>query len=167
VYTDRQFFDCVGTSDFTVNSNKRQLIYWALQRAVVENGDIPDYHMIQNKQKIYVNKTLYADFFKDTVNAQLDVGDIPAEIKGVQFCLKSKSELQDIANRASDFMYLSLGEIKIDTHYASIGITNDWMLSKMSMKAGEISLAGGGYVLQYYKKNGRWVFDRITDRWIS
>lgn len=167
LYTDEQFFNCANTADFTIDSDKKQLIYWALQRAVVKNRDIPDYRMIKDKQKIFVENTLQTNFFKDTVNNELRKYEVPAAIDDVQFCLKSIAELQEIANRTSDFMYLSLGEVRIDTNYATIGIANSWMVSAKSMKAGEIYLAGGGYILKFYKMNGKWIYQEKAYSWSS
>ncbi|QTD39153.1 hypothetical protein JL193_07920 [Polaribacter batillariae] len=164
-----------------MDSDLKELVYKSLQRAVVVEKDIQEYQSIWKKNRIYVlnrfqlNETLVLSKFDSVKNAYeinskkdykyLKLDEIPNEIGNVAFCLKSKSELQKIADKTrEDFLFLSFSMIKIEKETATIKINNTWKVSKHSKK---IYLSGGGYTCKYQKINGEWKFNKIISRWIS
>lgn len=165
-YTEAKFFDCTTAENYKRDTDKKELIYKILTHAVVEEKDIPDYNLIKDKQKIYIQNIYYGAFLGEEGKKTfpLSASEIPPEIDGVFFCLKSKAELQKIADKSSPFLYLSFAEIKIDGDIATIGISNSWQ----STTNGNVSyLSGGGYVWQFKKINGEWEFDKILSNWMS
>jgi|GEM_PF-1423961 len=171
VYTHNDYFDCDKNSSFKADTDRKQLIYAILERAVVSKKDIPDYQLISDKSKIYINNVSYSRFFGGMTKpneSQILVSQIPSTIGNVQFCLKSQSKIQAIANKTDDFLYLTLGNIKITGKTAKIGLSNSWAVSKKN-KGEFIHLSGGGYILTFKKVNGQWVFDETkpVHSWIS
>lgn len=165
-YTDTKFFDCAKTENYKKDSDKKELIYKVLKRAVVDEKDIPDYNLIKDKKKIYIENNYAASILDEEEMKILPLtsSEIPSEIKGISFCLKSKPELQAIADKTSPFLYLTFKEIKIDGDIAIIGISNSWQPITKSKVA---YLSGGGYVLQFKKVNGVWEFDKVLKSWMS
>jgi len=167
--------------DYKIDSDLKELVYKAIQRAVVTEKDIQEYNSIWKKHRIYVlnqyeiNEPLIIPKF-DSVNNSYKINskrnwkylkssEIPSEIGNVSFSLKSKSELQKIADKTwEDFLYLSFSIIKIEGKSATIKINNTWKVSKHSKK---VYLSGGGYTCIYKKINRKWEFEKITSRWIS
>lgn len=144
------------------------MIFDILNRATVELKDITDYGLLKDKKNIYINRTYYSRFSAptkaDIQEFQFEDSEIPAEIKDVRYCLKSQDELQKIANETSDFVYLTFGNIEFTEDLAQIGLATGWQSQTNSKK---MYLSGGGYVLQYKKVDGKWVFDKILKSWIS
>ncbi|HBY69540.1 MAG TPA: hypothetical protein DEG69_18410 [Flavobacteriaceae bacterium] len=170
-YTNSNYFNCAKNNTYEANTDKKQLIYAILERAVVSKKDIPDYQLISNKNKIYINNVSYTRFFGGMTKpneSQVFVSEIPSTIGDVQFCLKSESELQAIANKTDDFLYLTLGSIKITDETAKIGLSNSWIVKKRN-KGKYVMMSGGGYILTFKKVNGEWVFDETkpVHSWIS
>ena len=133
LYTDNKYFDCNETSDFKADTDKKQLIYAILERAVVSKKDIPDYRLITDKTNIYVSNISYSKFFGGLDKPQeipIDPKEIPTEIEKVRFCVKSKMEIQAISDKTKDFLYLTLGNIEINAQTANIGLSNSWVVSK-------------------------------------
>tara|TARA_R100000306_G_C4345769_1_gene127575 strand:- start:24 stop:473 length:450 start_codon:yes stop_codon:yes gene_type:complete len=149
-----------------MDSDKKELIYKILKRAVVEEKDIPDYSLINDKKKIYIQDLWIESFWSEKPPKTFLVRstEIPPQINGVSFCLKSKSEMQIIADNTSGFTYLTLGVIKIDNNSATIGIDHGFQTKTNSNK---VILAGGGYVWQFKKVNGEWMFDKILSHFQS
>ena len=165
-YTDSKFFDCPSPENYKMDSDKKELIYKILNRAVVEEKDIPDYILIKDKKKIYINTIWYESFWSDKPpkTFPLNPTDVPSEIDGVSFCLKSLEELQAIANKTSDFTFLSFGKIEINGSTATIGIDHGWMGQTNDNK---VHLSGGGFIWQFKKINGEWMFDKILRHYQS
>jgi len=165
-YSDAKYFNCTKTENYTKDTDKKELIYKILKRAVVDKKDIPDYNLIKDKKKIYINNEYYGALQGEEAKKAmlLDISEIPPEIGEVSFCLKSKTELQTIANKTSDFLYLSFGELKIDGDIATIGIETGW---QPKINSENVYLSGGGYVCQFIKVNGEWKFDKVLKNWMS
>jgi len=165
-YTSSNHFDCKQSSDFKADTDRKQLIYMILNRAVVENKDIADYQLIKDKKKIYILDRYYSAFTGPTrpKSYLLDSNNIPNQIEDVKFCLKSKNELQKIADETIPFTYLTFANIKINENTATIGISNGWQ----AQTNGNIAyLSGGGYVWQFKKVEGTWEFDKILSNFQS
>ncbi len=170
-YTRKAFFD-QKPHEYQMNSDVKTLIYLCLERAVVNEKDIPDYSLIADKTHIYVHNVFYLEnggfVTPEELNSSpvvIEENDIPAQISGVKFCLKSKPELQDIANQSrQDFMYINFNLIIIDNEKAFIQVSNKWMVNQNSNTS---YLSGGAYSCLFKKINGRWVFDKIAKMIIS
>ena len=164
IYTSREYFDCDKKSDFKADTDKKQLIYEILKRAVVSTKDIPDYQLIS-----YINNVVYSKFFggfDKPLESSIERSEVPNKIGNVQFCVKSKSELQKIADRTDDFLYLTLGNIKIKEDTATIGLMTSWAVSKEN-KNKRIMMSGGGYVWEFKKKDGTWKFVKAISHFQS
>ncbi len=169
LYTSNEYFDCNKTSDFKADTDKKQLIYAILERAVVSKKDIPDYTLITDKMNIYVNSISYSKFFGGIDKPQenpIDPKDVPTQIEKVRFCVKSQLEIQAIADKTNDFLYLTFGNIEIKGNIAKIGISNGWVVSKKN-KGKYVMLSGGGYVWEFKKVNGIWKFHEIKSHFQS
>ena len=167
-YTSSEFFDSKLTSDFNLDSDKKQLIFTILSRAVVEKKDIPDYNLIKDKKRFYIVDVHYPKFV-DTIMPKsypINPSDIPMRIGDIEFCVKSKTEIQNIADKTDDFMYLTFGKIEIRGNYAKIGLDNGWVVSKKN-KGKYVIMSGGGYELHFEKINGQWRFDKVYSHWQS
>jgi len=70
LYTNNKYFDCNITSDFNADTDKKQLIYAILERAVVSKKDIPDYRLITDKMNIYVSNISNSKFSGGLSNPQ-------------------------------------------------------------------------------------------------
>lgn len=153
-------------------------MYLSLKRAVVTEKDIQDYWSIWKKNRIYVASEYYTEIKKNKTLGEfsfsniphkldnLSFEDFPSKIKSVRFCLKSRKELQKIANRTwEDFLHISFELIKIEDNKATIKINNTWIVS--NKHPNKSYLSGGGYVASYEKINGKWQFIKIMSRWIS
>lgn len=166
-YTDSIFFDCRDKQGQNLNSDKSILIFQALNKSVVEDKDVADYGLIKDKKKLYVLDKWYSSFFGTTEDEvkkyPLSADEVPSRISSVEFCLKSEQELQEIADKTSAFIYLSIGDIEITGDIAKVGIATGWKGKSGSKTA---YLSGGGYVLQYKKINGDWVFDKMLRSWM-
>ena len=162
LYTDIKYFDCNKMSDFKADTDKKQLIYAILERAVVSKKDIPDYRLITDKINIYVNNISYSEFSGGLNKPQeisIDPKEVPTEIGIVRFCVKSKMEIQAIADKTNNFLYLTLGNININEDTAKIGLSNNWVVRKKNNGKYGI-MSGGGYILTFKKINGSWIFDK-------
>jgi hypothetical protein len=170
-YTSKTFFD-TKPHDYQMNTDVKTLIYLCLDRAVVKERDIPDYSLISDKAHIYIQDLYYTKnggfITAEEFNASavvLDDHDIPNQISGISFCLKSTSELQDIANQSQqDFMFLNFSLISIENNRAIVQLNNNWMVQQNSEGR---YLSGGGYTCLFKKVNGQWVFDKVTKMIIS
>jgi hypothetical protein len=138
---------------------RQAIIKKILTRALVDEKDIPDYHLIEDKSHIYILATGYSHFLGNTETFIVNEDDVPNKIKDVQFCLKSEAELQKIADNTYPFLYLTLGEFTLEGDIATIGLINGWQRQKNSKI---IFLSGGGYVWKLKKINGDWTFTDIV-----
>jgi len=172
LYLKDRHFDC-AESVFEMDSDLKELIFKSLKRAVVTEKDIPDYQLIWIKHRIYVENEYQKN--KSDITSEEDwqasvsylkSNEIPSQIEDVSFCLKSKPELQKIADRTwENFLHLSFRLIKIEGREATVKIDNTWIVSKHTKK--KFFLSGGGYTCVYMKVNGKWQFEKITMSWIS
>jgi hypothetical protein len=180
LYIKDKHFNC-NNKESRIDSDLKELVYKAIKRAVVIERDIQEYNSIWKKHRIYVLNeyqsietltTQNIDSIEKVIkfNSVRDKkyfkpNEIPNKINNVKFCLKSKSELQKIADKTwEDFLYLSFDLIEIKGKTATIKINNTWNVSKHSKK---IYLSGGGYTCIYKKINGEWKFEKIVSRWMS
>lgn len=172
LYIKDRHFNC-PKKEYKIDSDLKELVYKSLKRAVVIQKDIPDYRLLWKKHKIYVADEYQTEdnHFQNRNNWEeslqyLTSNDIPYKIENVSFCLKSKKELQKIANRTwEDFLHISFSLIDIKEKNATIKINNTWIVS--NKHSNKIYLSGGGYVAIYVKIDGKWEFKKIKSSWIS
>ena len=126
------------------------------------------YDTLKKDKKIYVTQIPAFNWEKsrwDTTQVEyfdqkeITIYDIPPKINAYEFCLKTKEELQEIADKTNDFMYLIIGMISANEEYGKIGIGVGWQTQTIPTV---MYLSGGISVYQFKKVNGNWVFDRIT-----
>ncbi len=159
-HTSQRYFTChVKKKNELLSMDRQAIIKKILTRAVVDEKDIPDYPLIEDKSHIYILATGYSHFLGDTETFIVNEDDVPNKIKDVQFCLKSEAELQKIADNTYPFLYLTLGEFTLEGDIATIGLINGWQPQKNSKT---IFLSGGGYVWKLKKINGDWTFTDIV-----
>ena len=169
IYTSNEYFNCNNISDFNADTDKKQLIYTILERAVVSKKDIADYHLISDKNKVYVSDIAYSKFFggiERPSEIPIEKSEVPNKINNVKFCIKSKPELQKIADETGNFLYLTLGNIEIKENTAKIGVMTSWSVSEKN-KRKMVMMSGGGYVWEFEKKDGNWIFIKIISNFQS
>ena len=172
LYIKDKHFNCLQ-KEYNMDSDLKELIYKSLKRATVTNKDIPDYRLIWKKHRIYVLNEYQKDRTNFASNEDwnkslsfLAPNEIPNQIENVSYCLKSKAELQRIADKTwEDFLYISFRLINIDGNRATIKIENTWNVSKHNKDT--VFMSGGGYTCFYKKINGKWEFEKITGTWMS
>ena len=168
LYTARTHFDCSRKNEFKADNDKKKLIYKILEEAVVTEKNIADYNLLADKHKIYICESYYSKFFaaskEEIEEFKFDPGEVPGKIGNVRFCLKSKEELQEIADSTSDFLFLNFGRISIIDDMATIGLATFW---KKAAHSEGLYLSGGGYIFLYKKVNDEWVYQEIIKSWIS
>lgn len=166
--TSHRYFNCKPSSDFDPSGDKQGLIYQILKKALIEDKDLPEFKFILDKTQIYIVKETPEDFFKYTeegieiINEPLTASDIPFSIGDINFCLKSKTELGEIAKHTEDFIYIALGSFRSDGKIGRIGISTNWQAPPES---GHVHLTGGGYVAEYVKEAEQWKFSSILQSW--
>ncbi len=163
-YTKNKYWSCLGPLDAVLDKDKQQLIYKILERAVVKEKDIPDYHLLKDKNRIYISKEYVDRFFEESEIYHLGNGDIPKKINGVSFSLKSPEELQAIADETEPFTFLVFGNISINGNTAVVGIDHWW---QRQTNENLVIMSGGGYILEYQKTGGEWQFKKIIRRFQS
>lgn len=172
LYIKDKYFNC-SEIEFIIDSDLKELVYLSLKRAAVIQKDIPDYRLLWKKHRIYLSSEYHteekhyptiSDWKKDA--KMLLEKEVPNKIGKVSFCLKSKEELQNIANKTwEDFLHLSLEFIKIEKDTATVKINNTWIVSNKHPET--VYLSGGGYILVFKKEKEKWIFDKIQSSWIS
>ena len=149
-------------------SDKQLLIYEILNDALSEkNSEIV--RESRCSKMIYINK-MYASKFMGSSNENyqefpLEANDIPTEINGVKFILKTKEELQAMADSQNGNIYsIMLGAIEIKGDSATIGMDARYTIPTGSKK---IFMSGGGRLLNLKKVNGIWVIGKNRMLWMS
>ena len=166
--TSHSYFDCARTNSFDPLDDKHGLILEILKKAVITDKDIPDYRFIDDKKRIYVVDTTPDNFFRfieggvEVSKERLDFDDIPPKIQSVHFCLKTPDELAEIAAQTDDFIYLAIGNVKVDGRVGRIGISSNWQTPKGSSRT---YLSGGGYIAEFVKEADAWKFSSILQSW--
>ena len=167
-YTSSKYFNCDNTKFDQFQNDSTQIIYEILLHACVNSKDIPDFVLLRDQKKIYVANLFFKSSFsdQDTINYKQhsNLYAIPLNIGAVSFCLKSFTELSDIADKKGDFVYIQLGHMTINNDKASIGISTNWMLPSNSKR---LVLSGGGYIADFQKIDGKWTFIKKHNEWIS
>lgn len=149
-------------------SDKQLLIYEILNNALSEkNSEIV--RESRCSKMIYINK-MYASKFmggtKDDYNEfPLEANDLPDEINGVKFILKTKEELQAMSDsQKGDIYSITLGAIEIKGDSATIGMDARYTTPTASKT---IHMSSGGRLLNLKKINGIWVMGKSFMMWIS
>jgi hypothetical protein len=166
-YTSKNYFNCSAENSNQVNNDTTRIVQLLLERALVERPDIPDYHLITDKKNIYVSDELFMrTIYGDTsgIHKHKIIASVPDKIKNVHFCVKSKETLNLIAANTEPFVYVRLGDFRITGDSATVAILTTWARPAGS---NTISLSGGGYLAEFARENGKWVFRRIIENWIS
>lgn len=172
LYIKDKHFNC-NQKEYKIDSDLKELIYKSLKRAVVIEKDIPDYRLLWKKHRIYISNEYQTHKTHFTSEkswnnslSYLNSNHVPSKIDNVNFCLKSRKELQKISNRTwEDFLHISFDLIKIEGDTATVKINNTWITS--NKHPNKIYLSGGGYITIFKKENNKWKFVKITSRWIS
>lgn len=168
-YTSSRYFNCPKNKEFNPGTDKQKLIVEILTRSVVDLKDLVDYDLLKDKNNIYINRTYFSKFSgatkADIQEYQFEDSEVPARIKDVNFCLKSREGLQKIADKTTEFVFLTFSDIEIKGDVATIAIATWWQ--PQSPPKQKYHLSGGGYKLQYKKVDGNWVFDKSLVSWQS
>jgi len=166
--TSEKYFDCGVENKFDPADDRHALIYEILQKALIRDKDLPDFKFLEDKDHIYIVNKTPESFFRsieggvEVAKEQLTPDDIPTSIKNTQFCLKSPEELEEIAKRTDDFIYIAIGNIVSDGKIGRIGISTNWQTPPGSSR---VYLSGGGYVVEYVKEADHWKFSSILQSW--
>lgn len=166
--TNEKYFDCPTSNAFDPNDDRHALIYEILRKALIDDKDLPDFKFIEDKQQIYIVDKTPETFFRsieggvEVAREQLTSNDIPALIKNTRFCIKSPAELEEIALKTDDFIYIAIGNIVTDGKIGRIGISTNWQTPPESSR---VYLSGGGYIAEYVKEAEHWKFSSILQSW--
>ena len=131
-------------------SDRREIVQDALSKALVERR-IPDYGLLRDPTHIVISATL------------ISPADLPT-IPGIEFEMLGEQEIHARANATGSFTRLAFSKFEaIDASHVVVQLDNTWIMSDTS-KA--IPLSGGGLILQYSRRAGKWV-GKETGQWIS
>jgi hypothetical protein len=150
----------------TKTSDKQQLIYEILNYTLTDQKS-ELYKKAKCEKLFYINKTYYSQFWGTKDNCKefsLKESDIPTDINGVKFQLKTGNDLQIMADEAGEIYYITLGNIDIKKNIATIGIDTNYKSPKDSKI---FHMSGGGRTLQFKKINGSWIYEKTIVIWIS
>jgi hypothetical protein len=155
-------------SNYKNASDKQLLIYEILNNALSDKSSEIARESRCSKL-IYINK-MYASKFMAGTNDDykefpLEATDIPDEINGVKFILKTKEELQAMADSQKGNIYsIMLGQIEIKGDSATIGMDERYTIPTDPKKT---YMGGGGRLLNFKKVNGIWVMGKSRMLWTS
>ena len=160
LYIKDRHFDCPPI-EYVMDTDLKELVYRTIDRAYVTEREIPDYIFLWKKHRIFISNEYQAKKTRYRPKADweepllfLNPSDLPNFVGSVAFCLKSKKELQKIADRTyEDFLYASFSLIEIEGDTARVRIDNTWITSKHS----KLKHGGGGSLMSTFKKvRGVW-----------
>ncbi|RED93865.1 hypothetical protein C7460_12345 [Marinoscillum furvescens DSM 4134] len=164
IYTDQKFFTCAKEEFESSNSDKSQLFKAVLHHALLEEKDLPGYESLADPNRVYVLDLMYqtSPTSDSPEMTRVTTSELPSSVGEVVFCVKSKRELQEIADRAGAFMYLILGVVELTEQNAVVAIESQWQTSRLD----PLAIAdGGGYTCRFIQKDDQWTFDKKLDSW--
>lgn len=144
------------------------LIQKILEYALTSENKVPDYNLLKNKNKVVVSRAVINKFQSDGQDFHFDLypkETFPEKAGAVKINALPKPEIQMLADRKGDYLYLQIGAISITGDRAEIGISTQWAVSKKTRN--KVYMSGGGYVLEFIKENGEWKFNQERIRWQS
>lgn len=140
---------CAESAGIT-NQDKATVIRLTLERALVQQ-EIPDYQLIADKENIILST--------ENFNPEW----LPS-LTNIHITLLTPEEIQAKANSNGDFLYLRFHPLEIGGEESLIiSLDNIWAVSENS---DTVYLSGGGFTIEYQKKNGEW-HGELTKIWIS
>jgi hypothetical protein len=151
-----------------VKTDERVLIEMILRRGLLEQDKVPDYNLLRDKRLVCLSRSVIGKFLADSGGiTTTDYGRerFPRKVGSVKILALTPQEIQQLANEEGDFLYLELGNIKVEGNYAEIGLSTSWAVSKHTKN--KVYMSGGGYLLVYEKINGKWQFKNTLRSWIS
>ena len=144
------------------------LIQKVLEHALTSDSKVPDYNLLKKKNKIVVSRAVVNKFHSDITSFHSDLyppETFPEQIGNAKLIQLSKPEIQILADKKGDYLYLQIGEISVTGDRAEIGVSTNWAVSKKTKIKSYNS--GGGYILEFIKENGEWKFNGERRRWQS
>lgn len=125
-YIDDIFFTQKHNNSIDQTSDKFQILSSVFKDIFIDNTDNIIFNNLENKRKIYI---VFSKHQKEDIIGKNKLypfnleKDYPQEIEGIQFSVKTFSELDKIANKTSSFKAIQLSRVKImDEKYAELTI---------------------------------------------
>jgi len=135
---------CFSHPEFT-DKDRLEIIRLTLERAVIA-AEVPDYHLIRDKQNIILS----------TENI---TPDLVPQIPGVNFALIDQEQIQRMTHTEKYLSFLSFKEISYRQGKVIVKIVN----TNMSRQSG---LHAGSLIIEYNKEKGKWI-GRVTETTVS
>jgi hypothetical protein len=130
--------------------DRREIVQDALFRALVAK-QIPDHSLLRDPTHVVVSTNLIA------------IEDIPA-LTGIVLEPLSEEAIHSRANATGDFLHLRFSQFAVlDPEHVVVHLANVWARCDTSRVP---YLSGGGMMLKYFKRAGRWVGE-VVGTWIS
>jgi|SRR5215475_17708 len=135
---------CFSHPEFT-DKDRLEIVRLTLERAVIA-AEVPDYHLIRDKQNIILS----------TENI---TPDLVPQIPGVNFALIDQEQIQRMAYAEKYLSFLSFKEISYRQGKVIVKIVN----TNMSRQSG---LHAGVLIIEYNKEKSKWI-GRVTETTVS
>ena len=126
----------------------------ALQRAVMQENEVPDYRLLPDPTRIVLLKA----------TSLISPRILPATDK-VHFILLSPEEIHELAEGHGHFLYLGVGLLSLAGDSALVSIGTGWAPSRRN--PGIVYLSGGSCNWIFRKLDGVWHFERSRGCLIS
>ncbi len=144
-------------------SDREILASMAIERAVIAPGDVPDANLLDRTRAIVLGTASFTITAQgDTISDPLTVRTIPQD-RTEKFILLASDQIQSIADRHGDFIYLAVPLIRLSPDSATVTVETTWAVAKDSHP---LIMSGGGYTLRFRKHNSVWLFEKIGAGWI-
>jgi hypothetical protein len=130
---------CSTATHKPTDKDTSDIISLSLQRAVVA-GEIPDYHLIKDKQNIVISA--------EGINPNL----LP-QLPGIHLVLLNDQQLQEKADAEELVFFLRFRSLEIAGDQAEVILDNIQATGKRTKQMG----FGGSMTIEYRKENGNWV----------
>lgn len=127
----------------------RTIVELALQWAV--DGGIPDFSLATNKTDLVV------------ANQSLPL-NLKPQVPKHTVTILSLLQIQARADITGDFLYFRFGELSEEDQRVRVPIGLFWAVGMNSTKQ---YVSGGGSVLDFEKRDGKWTLLPVTNRWMS
>jgi len=130
-------------------ADQKTLAEMSLQWAI--DGGIGDFKLVKDPTNLIV-----ANF-----NLRKDV---KLELPGRTLQLFSLLRIQAEANHSGDFLYFRFNRFEGDGEHAKVAIALIWAVAENSPTQ---YLSGGGAMLDFEKRDGKWQLQPVMNRWMS
>lgn len=130
-------------------ADQKTLAEMSLQWAI--DGGIGDFKLVKDPTNLVVA----------TFNLQKGM---KLELPGRTLQLFSLLRIQAEANHSGDFLYFRFNRLEGDGEHAKVAVALIWAVAEHSATQ---YLSGGGAMLDFEKRDGKWQLQPVMNRWMS